>query len=253
MKRLRVFLGHDTRELEALRVARSSLERRCSVPVWVDDLSESWLRSIGLYKRTFTREGNVRIDDIDGKPFSTDFAFTRFLVPALMGYQGWALFADCDFLFRADVNEVFRQADEKFAVMCVKHDYTPTDTTKMDGQVQSAYPRKNWSSFMLFNCGHPSNRGLTVEAVNNEPGSWLHRFSWLRDEEIGGLPHAWNWLEGHSSPAIDPKAVHFTRGGPWMEDWQNVPFADEYRNELAIATRPNVGEWPDYKAVACAR
>jgi hypothetical protein len=115
----------------------------------------------------------------------------------------------------------------------VQHDYRPTEKTKMDGAVQTVYPRKNWSSLMLFNCEHPSVRRLTPEVVNRESGAYLHRFQWVADEDIGALPVEWNWLEGwNQKPAQGtPKAVHFTRGGPWFPNWQNVDYGDLWRAE----------------------
>ena len=114
------------------------------------------------------------------------------------------------------------------AILCVKHKYEPTATEKMDGQAQTKYPRKNWSSLMLFNCDHPSVKTLTPEVVNTQTGAYLHRMQWAKDEDIGSLPVTWNWLEGwNAKPAQGtPKAVHFTRGGPWFADWRHVDYAD---------------------------
>ena len=119
------------------------------------------------------------------------------------------------------------------AVYCVKHDHRPTETTKMDGAVQTVYPRKNWSSLMLFNCVHPAVRRLTPDIVNRTSGAYLHRMQWVADEEIGALPCDWNWLEGSDrKPAQGtPKAVHFTRGGPWFQNWRNVDYGDLWRTE----------------------
>lgn len=228
---LRVFIGHDPREDLAYRVCRHSLVRRASRPVLVQALRRPALEAHGMYRRRFTSQDGVMVDEGDGKPFSTEFAFSRFLVPALCTYRGWALFCDCDFLWRGDVAELFDQADERYAVMVVPHDHAPGETVKMDGQVQARYRRKNWSSLILWNCGHPSHERLTVEQVNQRPGAWLHGFDWLADDAIGALDEGWNWLEGWSPDAIDPKAVHFTRGGPWFEDYRDVAYADEWRAE----------------------
>jgi lipopolysaccharide biosynthesis glycosyltransferase len=149
-----------------------------------------------------------------------------------MQYEGWALFCDCDFLFRADLNELFKLKDDRYAVMCVKHDYSPQEGVKMDGQIQQSYPRKNWSSLVLWNCGHESNKKLTPRMANFMPGSFLHAFKWLKDSEIGALPEYWNWLEGHSSPSIEPRGVHFTRGTPNFPGYEQVPYADEWRSYL---------------------
>src|SRR5581483_11431085 len=166
----RVFIGWDQREPEAYDVAAYSLKRHASVPVDVRPIKMDDLRAKGLYTR-------------DKDPLaSTEFTYTRFLTPALAGFKGWALFCDCDFLWLGDIAGLvpFTKQSGK-AVFCVHHDYTPKETTKMDGAVQTAYPRKNWSSLMLFNCDHPSVKKLTPEVVNRESGAYLHRMQWAAD------------------------------------------------------------------------
>jgi hypothetical protein len=118
----------------------------------------------------------------------------------------------------------------------VQHDYRPSEKTKMDGAVQTVYPRKNWSSLMLFNCEHPSVRALTPEIVNSETGAYLHRMQWAADSDIGALPADWNWLEGwNKKPANGtPNAIHFTRGGPWFEQWQIVEYGNLWLAERAM-------------------
>jgi hypothetical protein len=233
--RFPVYIGYDRREPEATQVARDSLLATASIAVEVIELKEEALRARGVYDRPYRTEGAQRFDLRDGKPFSTDFSFTRFLVPVLQDFKGWALFCDGDFLFRADVKDLIALADERFAVMCVKHDHKPNETTKMDGQKQERYTRKNWSSLILWNCGHPANAALTREAVNHRPGSHLHGFGWLADGQIGGLPEEWNWLEGWSSSEITPSAVHMTRGVPTMKGYEDVAYAEEWRAFLCPA------------------
>ncbi len=212
---MKVFVGWDSREEIAFDVCSHSIARHSGPSVEVIALKQDELRDQGLYSR-------------EADPLaSTEFTYTRFLVPALMAYEGWAVFCDCDFLFTAGLDELFALAEERYAVLCVHHDYRPTETTKMDGVVQTVYPRKNWSSLVLWNCSHPANRELTPEVVNRETGAFLHRFQWLRDDLIGELPVTWNWLEGwHKVFAEDkPKGIHFTRGGPWFDAWQGVDYA----------------------------
>jgi len=110
-------------------------------------------------------------------------------------------------------------ADPSKAVMVVKHDHRQ-EGMKMDNQPQQSYPRKNWSSVMLFNCNHSANRRLTVEDVNRRPGRDLHRFYWLHDDEIGELPPEWNWLVGVQPKPKHPKIAHYTLGGPWLPGWR---------------------------------
>jgi hypothetical protein len=186
-----------------------------------------------LTRRWYRLPGGQMIDEGDGRPFSTEFAFSRFLVPHLTMHAGFALFVDADFLFLADIAALFEMAqdDPSKAVWCVHHDYSPPDGAKMDGLAQQAYPFKNWSSLMLFNCGHEVNWSLTPREVNTRPGRWLHSFGWLdRDEHLGQLEHSWNWIPGHSQEGREPYAVHFTEGGPWHLDprYREVPYASEW-------------------------
>src|SRR5262245_53287687 len=217
----RVFIGWDRREPEAYDVARFSLERRASIPVSVVPIKVDELRAQGLYSR-------------DQDPLaSTEFTYTRFLTPALAGFRGWALFCDCDFLWLGDIAGLVPYTQTSKAVFCVQHDYTPKEATKMDGAVQTNYPRKNWSSLMLFNCDHGAVKELTADVVNRETGAYLHRMQWAADSDIGALPTEWNWLEGWNEKPAEgtPKAVHFTRGGPWFPNWQNVDYGDLWRAE----------------------
>jgi lipopolysaccharide biosynthesis glycosyltransferase len=220
LKPLRIYVGWDSREDIAYQVAKFSIELKSSVPVEIIPLKQKQLKKQGLYWR-----------EAD-KLASTEFTFTRFLIPQLNDFNGWALFIDCDFVFLDDVKKLFDQADNRYAVMCAQHDYTPKSSVKMDGQVQTTYPRKNWSSMMLFNCGHPSNKALDKEVVNSSrrQGSFFHRLSWLTDKEIGKISHEWNWLVGWYKEPADgtPKALHYTEGGPWFKEYENCEYANEY-------------------------
>lgn len=221
MEKLRVFIGWDSREDIAYQVARQSLLRHATIPVDVVPIKLDSLIDQGLY----TRE----VDPLA----STEFTYSRFLTPYLAGYEGWAIFCDCDFLFFGDVKNLLQYQDDSLAVCCVQHDYTPKDAIKMDGQIQTVYPRKNWSSMMMFNCAHPSVKQLTPEVVNTESGAYLHRMQWAKDAEIGALPTEWNWLEGWDEKPENgyPSVVHYTRGGPWFDEWQDVDYADIWIRE----------------------
>jgi len=234
---LKIFVGWDSREDIAFRTCKQSIIDNTNVDVDIIPLKQKKLRDQGVYWRQ------------PDKMASTEFTFTRFMVPALAEMKGWALFIDCDFVALDDVKKLFDQADDKYAVMCAKHDYTPKETTKMDGKHQYIYPRKNWSSAVLFNCGHPSNQILDYNFINNPEidGKYLHRFSWLDDTEIGEISHEWNWLVGWYKEPEDgsPKFLHYTEGGPWFEEYANCEYANEYYkyerrhliNEVGHATR----------------
>ncbi len=223
-----VYVGFDGRDYLAYEKCVSSLEKHASVSVTIHPLYDWELRHRKLLWRSYwvSPEGQ-RYDGRDGKPFSTDFSFTRFLVPALENYEGdWVLFCDPDMLWRADVSELWNLIDPDKALMCVKHNHVPEEIEKMGGLVQTRYARKNWSSLMIYNVQRC--KALTTYKVNNETGTWLHGMHWLKDEEIGSIPEPWNWLEGWSSPEIDPKIVHFTRGTPDLPDCGGVAYAKEW-------------------------
>lgn len=225
-----VWIGFDPREAAAFAACRQSI-RLWNKQLPVHGLVLSDLRERGLYTRPTERRLGKLWDVISDNYMSTEFAVSRFLVPHL-AQRGLAVFMDCDMILRTNLARVFDEVSKSKAVTCVKHVYQPPEGEKMDGQVQTSYPRKNWSSFMVFNCDHKSNKKLTPELVNSLPGRDLHRFCWLEDDEIGELGPEWNWLPGHSSDNIDPKVVHFTEGGPWFTGFENVPYADEWREAL---------------------
>ena len=230
---LPVYIGLDVSQRIASEICEFSILQRTSIPVMVQHLSLAGVIRNGMYARPSRIEDGQRFDYRDGKPFSTDFSFSRFLVPHLNMFQGWALFCDGDFMFREDIAELVSCADPKYAIQVVKHKHDPKrePKRKMDGRLQTAYRRKNWSSLVLWNCGHYAHRDLTIDAVNRESGQWLHAFSWLDDEYIGELPAKWNYLVGVNEPMENPAGVHFTLGGPWMSQHSDTDFADEWRTE----------------------
>lgn len=216
---MRIFVGWDSREDIAYQVCRASLLKHSSIPLDITPIKQKQMREKNLYWREH--------DPLS----STEFTFTRFLVPYLAGYEGWAVFCDCDFLFRLDIAPLLNFQDNSKAVMVVKHNYNPPEKIKMDGAVQTQYARKNWSSFMLINCGHEQvKKNLTLDTVNSATGMYLHRLQWATNDCIGELPVTYNYLEGWNTKeeCPYPTAVHFTRGGPWFRDYMNVEYGDEW-------------------------
>ncbi len=216
-----VYVGWDSREDIAFQVCRHSITANASIPVSVTPIKQQSLRANDLYIR-------------DADPLAaTEFTYTRFFVPYLQNFSGWALFCDCDFLWLGDVAELVTLLDDRFAIMCVHHDHQPKENSKMDDRPQTQYPRKNWSSMVLYNCGHPDNSILTPEVINRETGAFLHRFQWLTDDLIGEIPESWNWLEGWCKKPVSgtPNAIHYTRGGPWFDEWQSVDYAELWNKE----------------------
>ena len=205
-----IFIGFDSRERAATNVLIDSLYMHSSSSLSITPLITSQLENQSIYWRKR-----------DSKQ-STDFSFSRFLVPFLMDYKGWAIFMDCDMLCLADITSLWMKRDNQFAVMCVKHDHNPSETTKFQGEIQTSYPKKNWSSMMLLNCS--KCKSLTVDYVNSATGLDLHRFNWLEDESlIGEISQDWNSLVevksfGESDENLSANLLHWTLGGPWFND-----------------------------------
>lgn len=211
---LNVFIGYDAKESIAYHTLAHSILRRASVPVSIAPLMRSQLK--GLYTRS------------RGPTESTEFSLSRFLVPALSEFRGWSVFMDCDMLCRTDINELnllIEKQGDKTVLVC-KHDYVPTTQRKFLGQVQTKYPRKNWSSLMIFN--NERCRALTPGHVNSAAGLDLHRFAWADDRDIGELPLEWNWLVGEYAFNAAAKIVHFTIGGPYFDEYRECDYAGEW-------------------------
>jgi hypothetical protein len=210
-----VAIGYDVRESVAYHVLAQSIINRTREPVSIIPLASRMLA------------------DFDGQKDGTNaFIYSRFLVPELCNYQGWAVYMDADMLLRADLAELWALRDESKAVMVVQHDYHTKHRRKLIGTPMECgnadYPRKNWSSMILWNCGHPMNRILTKEYVSEAPGSVLHRFSWLPDDLIGEIPKEWNWLVGEYQLSADANLVHFTYGAPCFRYYSRGDYASEW-------------------------
>lgn len=240
-----VYIGWDSREGLAYDVARHSIMRR-TVPktVYIMPLE---LEHLGhILTRPIEQKDGKMWDPISEAHMATEFAISRFTVPFLRK-KGWALFADSDIVCLTDIRSLFDLADDKYAVMVVKHKQTKGPDTKMDDQVQTYYSRKNWSSVMLVNCGHEAHKGLTVENLNTWPGRDLHAFKWLKDEEIGELPAEWNYLVDVNKPVDNPKIAHFTLGGPWLAEWKGGSCDQIWLDELT-SLKPGLAVKPQTPA-----
>ncbi len=210
---IRVFIGFDSKEVVAYHALCQSIIEHASEPVSFTPIVLKHLESV------FTRERNSLQ--------STEFSFSRFLVPYLSGYEGWSIFMDCDMLMRADIAKLWRLRDDSKAAMVCKHDYQPKEEVKFLNQVQTKYEKKNWSSMILFN--NPKCAALTPEYVNTRTGLELHQFKWLAgDDEIGSIPLEWNHLVGVYDKSDDAKLVHYTEGGPYFHDYADCDYADEW-------------------------
>ncbi len=207
---INLFVGFDPREAIAYHVFCNSIIQNTSVPVQITPLVLSQLQ-----------EFNETHDDR-----SNDFVYSRFLTPYLSDFKGWTIFADGDMICQGDLKELIDMADPSKAVMVVKHDYQTKATQKYLGNINENYPRKNWSSIILWNCEHPKHKFLTPDFVSKQTGKFLHRFSWLDDQDIGELPLEWNWLASEYRVNREAKLIHFTLGTPCFKDYKNSDMAD---------------------------
>jgi lipopolysaccharide biosynthesis glycosyltransferase len=219
MKPIPIFIGYDPREAIAFHTCVNSIILHSSQPISIMPLA---LNNFQDYTETHT----------DG---SNQFIYSRFLVPHLMDYQGQAIFMDGDMIVRGDIAELWAMRDLGKDVQVVKHDYKTKMTTKYLGSKNEDYPRKNWSSVMIFNCQNFPTKKLTPEYIQKSTGAHLHRFEWTTDDRVGELPPEWNWLPDEYGPNPDAKLLHYTLGTPCFHDFATTPMADEWHRERMLA------------------
>ena len=223
---LAIFIGFDSAQPEAYMTCRQSMIEHGCDPSIIHPVLQKSLRTFGVYWRPADEKA------------STEFSLTRFLVPFLSGYSGQSLFCDSDFLWRSNPMDLFGRLRNGESVSVVKHDIQrhQISAVKMNGKEQEWYPMKNWSSLMLFENALCKN--LTPSYVNTVAPWMLHRFQWTDKKYIGWLPSTYNSLVGYEGyDHENPRAVHFTDGGPWLPGYENVPFAEEWRSVQQRAER----------------
>ena len=219
MKPIPIFVGYDPREAVAYHVCANSIIRHASCPVAIIPLALNLFKD---YPETHT----------DG---SNQFIYSRFLVPHLMDYTGHAIFIDGDMIVRSDIAELWQWRHKRYDVQVVKHNYETCMTEKYLGSKNENYPRKNWSSVIIWNCESTANKRLTPEFVQRSTGAELHRFTWIRDEQIGDLPAEWNWLPDEYGPNCNADLLHYTLGAPCFHDFATTPMADDWHHERMLA------------------
>jgi lipopolysaccharide biosynthesis glycosyltransferase len=205
MKPINIIVGFDQREAVAYHVFCQSVLERASKPVCFIPLAKN---TLNFYNET-------------KKDGSNDFIYSRFLTPFICDFKGHAIFADGDMVVNADIVELINQFDPTKAVQVVKHNYQTKAKVKYLGNKNENYPRKNWSSLILWNCSHEANKILTPEFIQDKPGSYVHRFSWLTDDLIGELPIEWNWLDTEYDYNDQAKIIHYTLGTPCFSEYKN--------------------------------
>ncbi len=210
---IKIIVGFDQFEAIAYHVFCQSVLEKSSSPVSFIPLAANTLNK---YRETH----------LDG---SNQFIYSRLLTPFLCQFNGWAIFADGDMVCSTDITELWNLRDPTKAVQLVKHDYKTKKNVKYLGNKNENYPRKNWSSLVLWNCGHPGNKVLTPEFIKEKSGSFLHRFSWLSDDQIGGLPIEWNWLAIEYPDNPKAKIIHYTLGTPCFREYSATSQADVWQ------------------------
>jgi len=207
---IKIVVGFDQREAVAYHTFTQSIIEKSTLPVSFIPLA---IQTLADYKESHTDKSN-------------DFIYSRFLTPYLMKFNGWAIFADGDMVCLSDIKELWDLKDESKALMVVKHDYKTKSHQKYLGNINENYPRKNWSSVILWNCNHPKHKILTPDFIANQTGKYLHRFSWLQDDDIGELPKEWNWLATEYPVNTHAKLIHYTLGTPCFKDYRNSEMSE---------------------------
>lgn len=203
IEKINMVVGFDQRESIAYHTFIQSIMEKSSLPVSFTPLAINTLKG---YRETHTDKSN-------------DFIYSRFLTPYLNSFSGWAIFADGDMICQSDIKELWDLRDDSKAVLVVKHDYKTKAQKKYLGNINKDYPKKNWSSLILWNCAHPKHKLLTPDFISNQTGKFLHRFSWLEDEDIGDLPKDWNWLAIEYPENKNAKLIHYTLGTPCFKEY----------------------------------
>ncbi len=211
-EKINIVVGFDQREAIAYHTFTQSIIEKSSIPVFFTPLAVNTLND-------YTEIHKDR---------SNDFIYSRFLTPYLNNFTGWAIFADGDMVCQSDIKELWDLRDESKALLVVKHDYKTKKNIKYLGNINENYPRKNWSSLILWNCAHPKHRILTPEFIANQSGKFLHRFSWLEDQDIGELPIEWNWLAIEYPINTKAKIIHYTLGTPCFRDYRNTDMSENW-------------------------
>jgi lipopolysaccharide biosynthesis glycosyltransferase len=205
-----IVVGFDQRESVAYHTFTQSILEKASLPIAFIPLAINTLKD---YEEKHVDKSN-------------DFIYSRFLTPYLNNFQGWAIFADGDMICQADIKDLWDLRDESKALLVVKHNYQTKSHHKYLGNVNENYPRKNWSSLILWNCGHPKHQILTPDFIANQTGKFLHRFSWLDDTDIGELSPEWNWLAIEYPENKNAKLIHYTLGTPCFKDYRNSEMSE---------------------------
>ena len=222
---IRIFIGYDEGEKIAFHVLAESIRKQSSEPISITPIDLNTIRNHFIRDKQSNQ--------------STEFAFSRFMVPYLSNYEGWSIFMDCDMLLRTDINELWKLRDDDYSVMCVKHNYEPKQDVKFRGAKNEKFPKKNWSSLMLMN--NAKCKLLTPEYVRTASGLELHQFKWLESErDIGAIPKTWNWLVGEYEYNPLANNVHFTLGGPYFYDYVNCDYSKEWFNVYTETTKINL-------------
>jgi len=205
-KNVKIYIGFDQRESVVYHTFVQSLIDHSSLPLAITPLAVKTLKG---YEEKHEDKSN-------------DFVYSRFLTPFLNDFKGWAIFVDGDMICQTDIKELLDLRDNSKALQVVKHDYKTKANQKYLGNINQDYPRKNWSSVILWNCAHPKHKLLTPEFIANASGKYLHRFSWLEDNEIGELPKEWNWLATEYPINEQANIIHYTLGTPCFKDYRNT-------------------------------
>jgi lipopolysaccharide biosynthesis glycosyltransferase len=212
LSKVKIYVGFDPRESVVYHTFIQSLIEKSTLPIEITPLA---VNTLNFYEESHQDKSN-------------DFVYSRFLTPFMSNFEGWSIYVDGDMICQADIKELLTLRDDTKAVQVVKHDYKTKAENKYLDNKNENYPRKNWSSVILWNCSHPKHKILTPEFINKQTGKFLHRFSWLEDEEIGELPIEWNWLAIEYPENPLAKLIHYTLGAPCFKEYRETSMAENW-------------------------
>jgi lipopolysaccharide biosynthesis glycosyltransferase len=214
MELIRLVVGFDQREAIAYHVFVQSVIQKSSKPISFHPLS---VNTLSFYNEIHSDRSNA-------------FTYSRFLTPYLMNFEGWAIYLDGDMVCQEDISLLWKMKDSSKAVQVVKHEYKTKNNKKYLNNVNIDYPKKNWSSVIIWNCAHPKNKVLTPEFISSSDGKFLHRFMWLDEEDIGELPKEWNWLAIEYPPNTKANIIHYTLGTPCFREYSQSEMSDKWHS-----------------------
>jgi lipopolysaccharide biosynthesis glycosyltransferase len=199
---IRVFVGADESQLVPAAVLEYTIRKHTA----------------GRVEFTTMRDLPVPMPKDPAKRPRTGFSFYRFMLPKLAGYQGRALYLDCDMQVFANLSELWAIPFDGQTVLCT---YQPEPPERWKGN-KSFKPGRHLAVMML-DCSrldwdvHEIVRGLDEDRYGYT--ELMSDLAIVPEEQIEErIPVEWNSLEHYEAGTT--KLVHYTQvpTQPWKND-----------------------------------